>query len=382
MADFTTPSFLTNHGTDDIHRKMLSLLPADLDISEGGHTWNLTRSPALGMAEICEYVLPEVIKLIFPEFSYGTFLDYHAKRDAMKRRAATYASGSVTVSGAAGSLIPAGSTFATMSINDEPSVSYETLEAAIIPDDGAVEIAIQCTQPGIVGNTAKNTIVQVGSRLTGITGVINQEAVSGGTEEETDESLSERIVEYELTQGESFVGCVADYKRWALSVDGVGEVTVIPAQDTTGLVTIVVTDGNGDPATDQLCTDVYDYIMVPENPDNRRAPVNALLSVIPPDTIAVSIRATIELKEDATIEAVQETFLAKVASYLPKAMDEGEIKYTQIAKVLATVDGVNDFIDLEIGIADGEYGTANIPISNRQLPRIANENLVFTAGTV
>lgn len=385
MAEFTIPSFLLNHSTDDIHKMMKSALPADLDVSEGSHTWNLTRPTALVGAELCEFVLPEVIKLIFPEYSYGTYLDYHAKTRGMQRRSAAYASGYVTITGATNSVIPAGSLFATASINDEPSVDYQTLEEATIPESGSVTVAIQCTKSGIVGNTGIGTIVLVGSRLTGVTGVTNEDVITGGTEEEDDETLIERIVEYDRTQGESFVGCVADYKRWAMSVDGVGEVTIISAQDTSGLVTIVVTDANGDPATEQLCEDIYDYIMCPDEPGARRAPVNALLSVVPPDTIAVGIKAVIELKDDYTLEAVQEAFLKSATAYLPTAMDEGEVKYTQIAKVLATVDGVNDFIDLEIGVIGDEeatYGTSNIPITNRQLPRITAENLTFSVGTV
>ena len=77
--------------------------------------------------------------------------------------------------------------------------------------------------------------------------------------------------------------------------------------------------------------------------------------------------------------------MEKVAAYLPLAMDEGEIKYTQIAKVLATAEGANDFRELQIGVLNNgavTYGVTNIPISNRQLPRITADNLTFTTGTV
>ena len=89
MAEFTLPAFLQKHSTDDIHEKMRAILPPDLDMSEGGHAWNMTRPTALVVAELCEFVLPEVIKLIFPEWSYGEFLDGHAKARGITRRPAT-----------------------------------------------------------------------------------------------------------------------------------------------------------------------------------------------------------------------------------------------------------------------------------------------------
>lgn len=385
MADFVTPSFLQNCSADDWTKKMFDTLPAKLEKAQGGHTWNVTRPTALALAEMCEFILPEVIKVFCPDWSYGEFADKHADARGMTRRAATPATGKLTITGAAGATIPAGSIFSTAAINDEPSTDYKTLEDAEIPASGSITVDIECTQTGTRGNAAENTIILVGSRLTGITGVTNPEAVSGGTEEEDDESLIKRIAAYDKSQGESYVGSVADYKRWAESVPGVGEATVISAQDDSGLVTIIISDANGAAATESLCEDVYNYIMRPDSPGNRLAPPNANLAITPPATIDVAIQATIELDDAYTIEAVRENFAAKLATYLPKAMDDGEIKYSQIWTVLGTVEGVNDFADLKIGINKGgsvAYGTSNITISKAQLPSVSEDDIHLTSGTV
>lgn len=385
MSEFKTPTFLENHGAFDIFAAMKALLPSDIDLSEGSHGWNFTMPTAMVAAYLCEYAMPEVIKLIYPEFSYGEFLDGHAKARSMTRKAATAASGEITITGKPETEVPAGSLFATASINDEPSVDYETLEAATIPEEGTVTVPIQCTQTGTVGNTTARTIVLVGSKITGITSVVNEEPVTGGVEEENDESLIERILEYDRSQGENYVGCPADYKRWAKSVPGVGDATIISAQDDTGLVRIILTDANGQPATQQLCVSVYNYIMRPDDPGTRLAPVNAFLSVEPPATISIGIKATIELENDYTLDNVQTDFLRRVALYLPLALEEGEVKYTRIAAVLAATEGANDFSNLEIGIKDGDtiaYGTNNIPIQTGQLPAVTEDDLVLTTGTV
>lgn len=383
MSEFKIPEFLLNRRTDDNHKLMQSIIPADLDMSEGGHAWNMTRPTALIIAEVCEFVLPEVIKLIFPEWSYGEFLDNHAKDRRLSRKEARAAFGQIAITGAENIIIPAGSLFSTAAVNGQPSVSYATLEEVKIPDTGTVTVDVQCTQKGIIGNTTAGTVVLLSSNLFGITDITNPEDITGGTEEETDESLIQRILEYDRSMGDNYVGSAADYKRWAESVDGVGNAIIIPAQDTSGLVTIILTDANGVPATEQLCTSVYNHIMRPDSMYDRLAPVNALLSVEPPITLELCIKVTVELEVEATLESVLEAFAAQLALYLPEAMDEGEIKYTRVAAALSATNGVNDFSDLQIGLkSDETYGTSNIAISKRELPTISTENLILTPGTV
>ena len=66
---------------------------------------------------------------------------------------------------------------------------------------------------------------------------------------------------FDASLGNSFVGSPADYRRWALEVAGVGTAKVISAQDDTGLVTIVLTDSDGMPAQQGICTAVENHIM-------------------------------------------------------------------------------------------------------------------------
>lgn len=386
MAEFTIPNFLNNYTADDIYEEMQAILPPDIDSSEGSHVWNLTRPTALVIAELCEFVLPQVIQLIFPEWSYGEYLDAHAKSRGMTRKAATAATGEVTITGAENIIIPAGTTVSTASMNNEdPAVAYQTTEEATIPISGTVTVPIVCAQTGTVGNTNPNTIILLGSTVVGIASVTNEEAVSGGTDEESDESLIERIEEYDQTQGDSYIGNISDYKRWAMSVSGVGNAAIIPAQDSSGLVTIVLTDANGNPASSQLCTEVYDYIMSPDDPTQRVAPINAYLSVIAPETIAIGAKATVELTEEATMDAVQQAFIENMIQYLPEALADGEIKITKVAAILSGTTGVNDFANLQIGIdTDGTitYGTTNIQIESTQLPTITSDDVTLTEGTV
>lgn len=385
MSEYVTPEFLKNRSVEDNFGKITATMPQDIDLSAGNHAWNMTRPAALAMAEICEAILPRVLQVIIPGWSYGEFLDGHAQTRNLTRRAATAATGEITITGTAGTVIPTGSLFSTAAVGDEPSVDYATAVSATIPAEGTVTIPVQCTQTGIVGNTPAGTIILVSSKLKNITSVTNAEAVTGGTEQESDEDFQSRICEYDADQGNSYTGSVSDYKRWATSVPGVGEATIIPAQDDSGLVRIILTDSNGAPATTNLCQSVYNYIMKPETPDKRLLPIGASIEVSPPDTINISVKATVELIEGATLEAVKAAYMTALAAYLPEAFSDGEIKYSRVWAVLSATAGVNDFANLQVGIKSGgsvSYGTANISVSAAQLPTITADDLVLTAGTV
>lgn len=385
-TEFQVPEFLENYTEDNVYDNMRAILPIDIDSSQGSHTWNLLRPTAIVIAELCEYVLPQVVQLIFPEWSYGEYLDAHASTRGMERKAATPATGEVTITGVEGTVIPVGSTFSTVSLNeDDPSMSYQTTAAATIPSSGNVTVAVQCTESGTEGNTSEGTIILASSELVGITGVTNEEAVTGGTDEETDEALISRIQEYDQTQSDSFVGNAADYRRWAMSVAGVGSASVIPPSTDTGLVTIVLTDSNGDPASETLCDAVYDYIMSPNDPYSRLSPVNAALDIVSPTTVAIAVKATVELTGEAVLADVTSAFQQSMAAYMSEALADSEVKITKVAAILSATTGVNDFSDLQIGEVSGgtaTYGTTNISITATELPTIAESNITFTSGTV
>lgn len=381
MAEFTLPSFLENHSVDENYEKMMSIIPADIDKSEGSHTWNMTIGTAYFGAYFAEFIIPEALKLIWPMYSenHAKAMEDHAKTRGLVRRSATQASGELTITGAAGTEIPAGTMFTTTSVDDEPAVEFVTTAYAKIGPDESVTVDILAVSAGKIGNVAENTIILKANKITGITGCTNKKEITGGTEQETIESLQARINEYDAMQGMSFVGSPSDYKRWAMSVDGVGNAIVIGAEgdDDSGLVTIVLTDSNGDPASELLLTSVYDYIMRPDTPSERLAPINAYLSVIPPETIELNIAVTIELEEEVSIEDVKTNLLAALKTYLAEAAEAHEIRWTKIGSVISKVTGVADYKDL---LVNGD--TANIAIADTQVAVVEEDNLNLTTGKV
>lgn len=371
------PEFLQNKSTDEIHTQMLDFMPSDIDKSQGQHPYNYTRPTAMIASELCQQTLPEIIKLIFPMYAYGEWLDYHAQMRGISRRPATASSGSLQLTVTKNANIPVGSQFSTASVDGQPSVVFETTQGKYNLPEGTVEVPVKCTQTGIVGNVIAGTVIFKLSQLSGVTAVTNPEAITGGTEEEDDDSLRARIVSLDQSQSVSYVGSVADYKRWSLEVPGVGGVTVIPAQDDSGLVTLVITDSNGDPANEEICQNVYDYIMSPADPELRLTAPNVKLSVIPPTITELSISATVEVGTGSSLEAIKSTFIQEVQVYLDTARSDGEVRYTQIGKILAGVPGVYDYDALTLN-----SGATNISITNTQLPQVTSDSVLLTQGVV
>lgn len=384
--DFQVPEFLKETcSEEEIHQRMLDELPEDIDKSEGGYIYDLTRPTAIEVARMKEFELVETIKLIWPRFAEGIYLDYHAETRGLERKEATNASGKLYIEGKIGTLISEGTIFMTESINDEPAKEYVTLEDAEILEGedgtGSVEVEIQSIEAGMNGNSAAGTVLLQDDISEDITLVINKEPITGGMEAEEDESLRERIMEYDQAQGQSFIGNINDYKRWATSVEGVGDAVILTPEDDSGVIEIVITDSNGQSASEELCQSVYDLIMQPDDPEKRLAPINAKIDVKAQKSMLLTVSADVELR-DAKLETVEKTVASALNDYLKFAANDGEIRYTQVCKILGNTEGIYDYKNLIVKNAEDsslyEDTAVNLPIPAGSIPMLQSVTLTET----
>lgn len=374
--EFRLPDFLKNQSAEEIHQRMLSNLPDDIDSSVGGFPSDFTMPTAIEKAEMVEFSLAETIKNIFPQWADDSaLLDYHAQTRGIKRKAAVSATAALTIIGEAGTRIPSGFTFCTEATNDVAAVEFEVMADVVIPDNGTLNISVSAVEGGMQGNVSANSITLQVKPLNGIKSVTNPHAAIGGEDEEADDALRKRVVEYDQTQGQSFVGSQNDYKRWALEVDGVGAAKVVLAQDDTGLVTIIITDAAGNPASSDLCTAVYNHIASPDDDSQRLAPVNgAVLSVITPAAFVISVSATVKLETSYTIGGVQSAFLAALKAYLLTCTDD--VKYNKICSLLMDTQGVSDYSDV---LLNGD--SSNISLTASQLATTDSSKVVLSSAS-
>lgn len=361
--DFVLPEFLENCDVDTIHRRMLDELPDDIDRTEGGFPWDFTRPTALIAAELLQFYIPEVLKLMFPQWSTGRFLDYLAATSHTKRKAATYAETVVQITGEAGTLMPVGTILATEAVNGQPSIEFATLETCVLNEHGEGSVTVRALGAGTEANVNPATIVLMSEPIEGITSITNPKKASGGAEEESDDDLRERILETDSTEDISFIGNVSDYRRWAREVDGIGDAIVVPEWNGPETVKIVCLDVNGEAANQSLLTSVYNHIMSPDDPEKRLAPPNVILAVTAPDLVNITYAFTVDLTGAYELDAVIADFRKQLEAYYKTVSSEGVVKYNKVHSILTNIQGVADFTNLTMN-----GGTGNIAIDQDEYP--------------
>jgi uncharacterized phage protein gp47/JayE len=349
---YTPPAILDDMDEDSIHARMLTVIPDNLDKTEGGFVYDFTMPTAIEKADAM-ILLNEIVQLFFPEWSSGEFLDKLGRAVALTRKAATASETTLTITGVANTLIPEGFLFSTAATAISNNVEFAALEDVVLDANGDGQIPVRCTETGTVGNVSANSILLMASPMAGIISITNAAAATGGTDEESDEEFSARIMDRERDGDSSFVGCDADYKRWAQEVDGVGAAIVVPEWDGPGTVKVIVMDANGEPATATIIGNVYDHIISPDDRQLRLAPIGATLTVTTASILSLTITADVVLDADATVSDVTDAFKANLAPCFEEAMREGTLRLTRVGAVLSKTAGVVDYENLLIdGSAD------------------------------
>ena len=169
-------------------------------------------------------------------------------------------------------------------------------------------------------------------------------------------------------------------ERWAMEVQGVGTVQVQGGEDGDCTVKLIITGSDGNPASEDLCEEVYNHIMRPDDPSQRLAGVNDLLTVTAPATVKITVAATVELDGTALLSDIKEELRLRLESYYHGgAIDQGEVRYTQIGSKLLECAGIADYDHATLKI---NGGTANIPITTGQIPVTESGDITLTEGTV
>ena len=365
-STYTPPALLAEMDDDVIHGRMLEAIPDDIDKTDGGFAHDFTRPAALEKAELM-VAFNDAIQIFFPEWSYSGWLDKHAARVGLSRKAAQAAETTLEITGVAGTILPAGFLFATPKTAISENIEFAVVESVTISAEGTASPLVRCTETGTIGNVPANSITLMSSPIGGVAVITNPKAATGGIETESDDALRERIMERERSNESSYVGNDNDYKRWAKEVDGVGSVVVVPEWmgKGTGTVKLIVMDANGSPANNTILTAVYNHIISPDDRDSRLAPIEAILTVTTAEPISIAVSANVILEEGVELETVLVAYRTNLLAYFEEAKAENSVRYTRVCSVLSETAGVLDYTNL---LLNG--GTANIGITADDYPTI------------
>lgn len=328
---------------DEIIEYMLASVPSSYDTSVGSFFYDLLYPVAEQIYNL-QNNISELEQNAFALTAVGEHLDRKVAEQGITRKQATFAKGTVRISGDVGAVIQQG---AKVAAND---VLFAVDEETVIPDCGYADVSATCTVAGSSGNVSVGQINYFPVTLPKLTDVTNITAFTGGYDEESDSELLERYLEKVSRPNVS--GNKYHYIQWAKEISGVGDVRVIPLWNGAGTIKVVITDTDNQPATDELISAVAQHI------ENLR-PIGADVTV----ASAVPLKINISVKL-VTSKNVQEEIENTVTAYLSgTAARKSYISYAKIGSIILAVDGVDDYANLKVN-----GGTANISISAGSVP--------------
>jgi uncharacterized phage protein gp47/JayE len=234
---------------------------------------------------------------LFVDQAEDSWLDRHGFVWGIIRKAASYASGSVTFNGTNGTLIEAGTVVQT-----EVGVEYETTTDTTISGTSA-SADIVAVEAGASGNFSGSQ-VQLVSPISGIDSVvwINGGVITGGVDTESNDDYRARILE--RIQYPPMGGTAKDYEIWAKSSEipvtngTVKKAWCFPLASGPGTVDVVIiAEGSSPIASSGLITDVQSYI-------NTVKPVTADVTVETVDDKTVEMQISIPVIDSTITSAI------------------------------------------------------------------------------
>lgn len=279
----------------------------------------------------------------FPQYAWDEWLDLHGQQVHIIRHEAKKATGIVRIVGIAGTEIPEGTIFCTPATESGVSLEFCVDQECMIGENGIAEVKVTAMEAGSGSNVKANTISIMAKPIKGISEITNPEQIQDGADREKNDDYYDRIAaEYENSR--TYLGNDGDYVRWAKEA-GAGDCIVIPAAEGPGTVKLVLIDGNGQPANEELVKNVYQHIVSPDDRSKRLLPTAcAKLSCTSATTVKISYECGGILHDSTTdINQIEKEFKVAVQNAYADAKKEGILRYNDIRPIISNINGVLDF---------------------------------------
>jgi len=316
-------------------------------------------SPVAGEIDmLTDVYLPSALDSVMPDTAVEDDLDRVAGAYGMTRQPATTATGEVTFTGTALTVIPAGTLVST-----ESGRVYATDIETTIPDGNTTIIAdVTAMESGAAYNMPAASLTVLPLALVGVTAVTNAEAISGGADIESDASLRERLLM--RIRYPSASGCAADYVRWAREISGIAAASCVPLWDGAGTVKVVVAGAGMTPVGAELLGEVADYI-------ETVRPIGADVTVVSVTSLTVNVAATLVMESGYTVVGVQDAVEAALGAVIAGSdFAATSLPIAHMGAALLTVPGVSDYSGLTLN-----GSAANVSLTSEQVPALGTVTL-------
>lgn len=350
--------------TENLKKEALAEISPELGISTmAGSYADAVVGPLAQAVSRLYQALPAVLSMLFIDPASGPFIDLVARDyHSLTRRAGTRARCSITLTGKEGTLIPAGTVFLTAA-----GLRFILLEPVTIPASWSAVGTLEAVQEGAAYNIPQGAIDRMFVNLSGLDSYENTQG-EGGTDMESDEALYGRVDDARKRPATSGNGW--DYRRWALEVEGVGEVKIVELWDGPGTVGLTVADSSFQAPSEEIVQAVLDHVLV-------NKPVGAAPTVTAAREMGITVRArvitlgtTAEAVREELEKRLREQFKSMVQTkyrticYGPEEDKPYTLAYNRVLALLLSIDGVDTFTSLSVndGKADIIIPADSIPV--------------------
>ena len=266
-----------------------------------------------------------VLNQSFPQTAAGRYLDYHAETRALTRLLAAKATGVLRFSAPSAAMtdyeIDAGSVAMTSG-----GVRFETTEKAVLSKgESHVDVPAIAVEAGANGNAIAGAIHLMSVYPVGITQCENPEAFSGGSDEESDEKLRER-----LPNGAN----AAFYEQEAMRFPTVASAKAVGRARGIGTVDVYVSTHAGAPE-EKLLGEIAAALQ-------KKREIAVDVAVKAPTERTIPVRAELTAEQGWTMQEITDAATAALQAYFTGER-LGEAVYTaKLASILYGVEGVKN----------------------------------------
>lgn len=292
-----------------------------------------------------------VLDQCFPQTAQGTYLDGHALMRGITRRAATKAAGSLRFSVASPSAVELTIAAGTACMT-EGEVRFQTTADGVLPaGELSVDVPAEAVESGAVGNVPPGSVTILTACPVGITGCTNPAAFSGGSDQEDDESLRQRVLEsyLRLPNGAN----AAWYEQTAMSHEGVAAAQAVGRARGVGTVDVYIAAEAGLPGA-ALLEEVQADLQ-----EKREIAVD--VDVLSPEAESVNVTVQVAAAENSTFETVKSQVEQAVTNLFTGRLLGKPLLLAQLGSVIYAVEGVENY-HLTAPAADIAGGEGVLPM--------------------
>ena len=189
-----------------------------------------------GLAHLTLRYIDWLARQFLPDTAEAEWLERHGNiwltnaDGSIGRKVAAFASGSVTLTGLEGTIVPIGTR-----VTSNAGIDYETTEEIVI-GNAPTEVAVLALTGGAAGNFLSGDALSLVDNISGLDSIATVITLDGGTDQEELEDLRTRIL-LRIRQP-PMGGDANDFVEWALAVQGVTRAWTAPLEMGIGTVSV------------------------------------------------------------------------------------------------------------------------------------------------